>query len=258
MHIILTITATHDRFVNNTPGSHRQSVTETYHGAKGAALLSQKLSSPILHQDKDPLWASAAMLGISSMTSLEAAGPFEAWPLKPTDKSDLGWLNMTVGKKAIWNATDPFRDDSIFRGMKQTFSQFMEKPPARELHELQDEFVDLCHLRSLSDPQKSPYYYAISTLAGLRYLKCNRASVPFWLKFIGFMEPEFRKLLERKDPRALTLIAHWYAPLCGSVWWIARRAQIECRSICLYLQIYHSRDKRIENLMEGPRQTCGL
>lgn len=258
MHIILTIAATHDRFIQDRPGSHKQSVTETYHGARGAALLSRKLSAPIHDEDRDPLWASAAMLGIASMTAIEAANPLEAWPMKPSDNTDLSWLNMTAGKKAMWDVTDPFREESIFSSMKDSFSTFMIKPPGRELDELEPDLVELCSLRSCDDLERNPYYEAISTLAGLRYLKCNRESIPFWLKYIGFMSPDFRRLLEVKDPRALLLTAYWYAPLCGSVWWMARRARLESQSICLYLETYHFRDKEIQRLLELPKRTCGL
>ncbi|KAJ5247484.1 hypothetical protein N7468_002467 [Penicillium chermesinum] len=258
MHIILTITATHDRFIQDGPGSHKQSLAESYHGAKGAQLLSRKLSSQIHPDDRDPIWASAAMLGISSMTTLEAAAPREAWPFKPSESADLNWMDMSARKEAILNLTDPFRGDSIFRSMKDTFFTIMERPASRPIDELPKDFVELCSINNTPDPEENPYYYAISMLAGLRYLKCNRDSIPFWLKFIGFMTPEFRRLLELKDPRALLLTAYWYAPLCGSVWWIARRARLECQSICLYLETYYSQEVDIQKLLELPRQASGL
>ncbi|KAJ5627950.1 hypothetical protein N7490_010178, partial [Penicillium lividum] len=95
MHIILSVTATHDRILFAAPDNNKKSVAEVYHGAQGAGLLSQKLSSPILYEDRDALWSSAAILGIASMTSIEASTPAEAWPLKPDDPSDLYWLNLS-------------------------------------------------------------------------------------------------------------------------------------------------------------------
>ncbi|KAJ5677008.1 uncharacterized protein N7477_002641 [Penicillium maclennaniae] len=58
-------------------------------GPKELRCLIRKLTRPILPQDRDALWAAAALLGIASVTSIEASNPREAWPLKSYDPNDL-------------------------------------------------------------------------------------------------------------------------------------------------------------------------
>lgn len=64
MHVILTLTATHDRILSASKDNAKRSIAEAYHWSEGAALLNKKLSSPIRPQDRDALWAAAAILGL--------------------------------------------------------------------------------------------------------------------------------------------------------------------------------------------------
>jgi hypothetical protein len=64
--------------------------------------------------------------------------------------------------------------------------------------------------------------------------------------------------LEAKDHRALLLLAYWFAKVCNtSVWWLDRRATLECQAICLYLERY-STDVVVHDLLEFPRAKCGI
>src|SRR4051794_39850341 len=107
MHVILAITASHDRYL--APGSQSRSIPESYHGSQCAKLLNETLSQHVQPQDRDALWATTALLSILAVSSVNAATPSEAWPLKSSDPSDLEWLHMTEGKMAIWNLTEPMR-----------------------------------------------------------------------------------------------------------------------------------------------------
>lgn len=258
MHVILTITATHDRYLAITPETAKRSLTEAYHWSRGAALLNKKLSNPIIPQDRDALWAAAAMLGIASFTSIEASSPKEAWPLKPYDPADLDWVNMSQGKEAIWNATDPLRPDSIFHVMADEYRALMATPRLCEINEIPDELVRLCGLDELSAAQQNPYYTAVSMLVQLGGIQCTQTTMTKYLAFLRFMEPAFRNLLHRKDARALLILANWYAPMCQSLWWIARRARLECQAICLYLGKHHPDETDIQKMLICPRKQCGL
>ncbi|KAJ5937952.1 hypothetical protein N7454_004294 [Penicillium verhagenii] len=258
MHIVLAVTATHDRFLLPAPENGRRSLAEAYHGAQGAGLLSEKLSSPILYEDRDALWSSAAMLGIACMTSIEASTPAEAWPLKPDDPSDLDWLNMSVGKQAIWRATDPLRPDSIFHCMADEYAELMKRPYLREVEDILPGFVQLCSLDCPLYPNVNPYYTAASTISDLWPISCTKESAMRYLGFLGFMRPEFRDLLRGKDARALLIFAYWYALFSDSMWFMARRARLECQAICIYLEKYHADDIEIQWMLKMPKAKCGL
>lgn len=105
--------------------------------------------------------------------------------------------------------------------------------------------------------KQNPYLKAISLLTHFRGPNCRDGAIPRDLAFIGFMEGSFKRLLQVKDVRALLILAYFYAPLCGSSWFIARRAWLECRAICLFLGIVCV-DERVLGLLEWPRGMCGL
>ncbi|KAJ5578239.1 uncharacterized protein N7459_007203 [Penicillium hispanicum] len=258
MHIILNITAIHDRYLSKAPDGARRSLAEAYHGAKGAALLSKKLSAPIRPQDRDPLWASAAMLGVASMTSIEASSAQEAWPLKPFNPSDLDWLNMAVGKEAIWKVTDPLRPDSIFYVMADDYLTITAKPAPRHIKDIPYNFVELCGLDEPLAMDRNPYYCPVSVLTDVRENLWKKGAIPRYITFLSIMGSTFRILLERKDARALLILAYWYGPICRAEWWMAKRARLECQAICLYLEKYHTDENHLQRMLTVPKSECGL
>ena len=47
-------------------------------------------------------------------TTFSATSPQEAWPLKSHGESDLAWLCFAGSKLALWELTNPVRQDSLF------------------------------------------------------------------------------------------------------------------------------------------------
>ncbi|KAF3398110.1 hypothetical protein F1880_005993 [Penicillium rolfsii] len=230
MHVILTLTATHDRFLSMSKDNAKQSICEAYHWSRGAGLLSQKLSAPIQPQDRDALWAAAAILGLLSVTAIDASTPWEAWPLKPSDPSDLSWLNISHGKEAVWKATDPMRPDSIFYAMRDDYGILMTRPTPCEIHEMPQELVDLCQLNRMPDPTQNPYFIPVSVLTRLWHLKCTKTTMTRYMQFMGSLSPAFKSLLYEKDPRALLILAYWYGPMCDSLCGPAVTSPLDQRS----------------------------
>src|SRR4051812_10230370 len=102
MHATQALTAIHDRYLSSSSLSStaKLTTTETYHLSRGAALFSKKLSEPLQNSARDSLWATAALLGVISFSTIEAANPEEAWPLKPSEPSDFEWIGMSEHKAA--------------------------------------------------------------------------------------------------------------------------------------------------------------
>ena len=287
MHTILGITATHDRLSPALPSKLSSKIPpaityqESHHRQQAAKNLIKKLSTAIYPQDRDALWAAAALLGVTSLSSIESITPQETWPLKnqdkPPDPSHLQWMNLTKGKEAIWNLTNPLRPDSVFHILKEEYRVMTVDPGICAISELKVEFVDVFNLADHDqshDPSidtnptgkngngtrnlnPNPYLKAISILTHLRGPECRNGSIPRDLVFLSFMEGPFRSLLQVKDVRALLILAYWYAPLCGDAWFIARRAWLECRAICLFLENVCG-DMGVIGLLGWPRGMCGL
>ena len=71
------------------------------------------------------------------------------------------------------------------------------------------------------------------------------------------MQPVYKSLLERKDPRALLILAWWNAKVCHveECWWIQRRIVLEGRAICRYLRRWaREMGESVEKLVDRPRK----
>ena len=266
MHVVQTLTAMHDRYFSDPNSSQQVAPLESYHWYKGASTFNQRLSAPIKDQDRDAIWATAGMLGVIVFNSIEASTPEEAWPLRPPSPSDLEWIQMIEGKTTIWKIVNPLPADSIFRkdvGIARTITQLPPTLDSKET-ELPSGFTQLYNISNISsniDTTNNPYHAAVWTLAPLLHIKCTPATLGSFFVWINSLQPCFKRLLRQKDPRAMLLLAYWYAHINGSQWWVTRRATLECQAICLYLERYHhttTDDEIIQILLQGPKKSCGL
>ncbi|KAK9427001.1 hypothetical protein V1505DRAFT_95659 [Lipomyces doorenjongii] len=259
MHVVQTITAIHDRYLSASPNS-RYSITEIYHWSQAAALFHQKLSSPVKPSDRDALLATASLICIIAFSWVEASNPEEAWPLKRAEPSDLEWLRMIDGKAAVWKIANPLRPDSIFHDLAADYE--IDYPfsalTRRGIEGIPCAFVLLYSVDNSSTVHSNPYHAAVHTIAPLLHIECDPSTVVRFLSFITLMQPAFKRLLEQKDPRALLLLAYWYAKVCHSLWWMVRRAVLECQAICIYLERHHAGERAIQEMLQFPKMRCGL
>ncbi|KAK9235144.1 hypothetical protein V1525DRAFT_348901 [Lipomyces kononenkoae] len=255
MHSVQTITAIHDRYLSASPARHTP--TEVYHFSRAAALLNRKLSTAVQPSDRDAICATAALLGVIAFSCVEASTPEEAWPLKTSAHSDLDWLRMLEGKNTIWKAADPMRlDSSVFRTLDHELS--FPASTSFGIEGIPSAFIQVYDLDHTSTAENNPYHAAVHTLAPLLHIECVQSTIPMFLSFVCCMRPAFRMLLEQKDSRALVLLAYWYAKVCHSQWWIARRALLESEAICLYLERHHASDTAIQELVRFLRMRSEL
>ena len=256
MHITLAIAATHDRYLSS-PATGRRTTAETYHWSQCVALFNRKLSQPIQPEDRDPLWATAASLGVVALSSIEASIPEDAWPLKKSDASDLEWLRMSEGKMAVWNLTNPLRPGGRFRALSEEYAEWFLPIPCKGIDGVPAALLRLCDLDLSSTAENSPYFAAVHTLAQLQNLPSDQITMPRVLNFVGHMQPSFRSLLQEKDPIALLLLALWYTKARRSLWYFEHRATVECQAICKYLQRYHHSNRAIQESLPW-ELTCAL
>ncbi|KAF4629536.1 hypothetical protein G7Y89_g8614 [Cudoniella acicularis] len=260
MHVVQTVTAAHDRILSAP--AHQNSTkttTEIYHLSRAAALLNKTLSEPIRPEDRDAVWATAALLGLAAFSWIEVSSVEEAWPLKSPEPSDLEWITMSELKSVIYDLTQPSRPDSMFHKVDVSYKAANNTSPPT-LSDMPPLFLQLFELDDSSTPQNNPYLSAIKILVPLFLLnvECDRASIVRFLPFVGRMEPRFKALIESKDARALLLLAYWYAMVCKSVWWLERRANLECQATCIFLERYHGENELIQELLLFPKAKCGL
>lgn len=255
MHLVQALTSLHDR--HHSDNAHkRQIAAESYHLSRAAALFNRKLSGPLAPAERDSVWAAGCLIGWIVFCSVDATQASEAWPLAPSKPSDLDWIRMNDANKLLWGIADPMRADSMFSIMATQFATGMHKTSASDI-KMPPIFS---RVYGLDDPESEngPYATAVRALVALLPVECSSDNYVTFLLFQGHMQPDFRALLAQRDTRALLLLAYWYAKICRSVWWVERRAALECEAICLYLERYHGGDAEIQDLLHYPRMRCGM
>lgn len=238
---------------------------ESYHWLHGSAIYGRLLSQPIQHKDKDPLWGTAALLGAITIASIEATSPEQAWPLATSSDSDLDWLRMSDGKKAVWAMVNPLRPESVWRDVVNYEQQKDPEPYDHVVPELNMLYPFLVKMYNYdpfsqnSEEAQDPYHTAASILTRLLELECNHTNVLYFLSFLGHMDPRFRELLHHKDAKAMLLLAWWYGKMCTyNVWWQKRRMMLEGQAICIYIERNHGDQEDVVKLLDYPKIMTGL
>jgi hypothetical protein len=251
MHMIQSVTASHDRFLAGRTLS-AQSEVEVYHMSQGIKGFQHKLSNPVRPEDRDSLLVAATLVGVVTCFSLEASSVEGMWPLQD---SHLSWLDLSDGKKSIWRIVDPLRPDSIWKPLAEMY----ERDHILGERAYPSVLSVFDHLLSDDDssPEK-PYHRSASYLITLLDLDCTDAT---WMRFVAFIahvDPNFKVGLRNKDPWALLMLAYWYMKVCRGPWWTAARAILGGQAICLYLERYHSDDAAIQRAVRCPKKELDI
>jgi hypothetical protein len=151
-------------------------------------------------------------------------------------------MPMFIGKKEVWKITDPLRADTAFQPLApdHQYNCLPTYSTVVELQTLPSELIKLYGFDATLTADNNPYHAAASILTSLMNIECNHSTILKFLSFISYMHPDYKRLLEQKDPRALLLLAYWYAKVSQyQQWWIWQRAVLECQATCIYLERHH-------------------
>ena len=249
----------HDRHLLPTPMT-RLSAAEAYHWQRAITLFNAKLSGRIDASERDAVWATAVLIGIVTLCHIEAMTVEEAWPVAAPSSLDLNWLRMSDLKKGIWILAGLEKAGSVLQpwGLLASTSQPPGQVPAQEFRSLPTELLHLLALNSTCfSPISNPYHAAASALAQCLRIDHGKPIIVCFLSFISNLQPGYKRLLELKDPRALLVLAWWNVKVSQveECWWTWRRAVLEGRAICRYLEGWAKEmGKGVEELVECPRK----
>ena len=247
MHGILAMAAAHDRYLGIEPTRCRF-VREIYHSSQCIVLFKEWLSQPIEEKYKDAIWATGVTLAILAFSSIQVSSFEQAWPLKPSDSSDLQWVRLKASDKELWRLANPMRPSSVFRTASEVFSH-NQALPRRGIHGLSVKLAELCGVDESSTLENSPYFGFVHALSRLLDVPNGEASDSQILMVLGIISTTFSACLEEKDPVALLLLYLWYTRACQSRWWVDHRARHELPAIRTYLQRYHRNNGIIQALL---------
>jgi hypothetical protein len=142
---------------------------------------------------------------------------------------------MSDGKEEVWKLSQPLKADPVFHALAAVHMNDLLPTPSTklELKTFPLEFISLYGLDVISTDDNNPYHAAATDLA--QVLDIDHPITTILLSFVSTIRRDYKRLLERKDPRALLLLACWYAKICErQVWWLRQRALLEGQS---YLHI---------------------
>jgi hypothetical protein len=259
MHSIAAITLVHERYM---AGGVRTKATasEASHLFQATVLFRDRMAEHRGHFMKGELtalWCTAAMMYNLVFCLVEARTPEEAWPLRPDSLHDLNWLEMSSGKHEVKKISKPLHDiqDPAFEALDNWFPEELVRMNAG-LADLPLGFTSLYNLDRMSSSGQNPYYNTATEFITSLNLKKDEP-VKLILRFvciINFLKQDLKELLIVKEPRALLLLACWYARMAElPVWWMQPRIMLEGQAICLYLERYHSENINIQVLLRYPK-----
>ena len=260
MHALLSLTLMHDRYLSAVPNTNLTTM-EAFHWYQGVALFNSKIAGRVEPSERHAVYAAAVCLGVIAFFYIEAQTPEKAWPLKPSSPLDLNWLSLSDGKKELGRDAQPRVESIAFRSLNpfEYTKPRTSTSTALGLEALPPELVQLCGLDASSTSVNNPYYNVATALAKSLYSDCKLTTILSFLAVIGNFHPEYKRLLKRKDPNALLLLAYWFAKMCQIPhWWIMGRAALEGQAICMYLQRFHGDNRDIQKLVQFPRMMCSL
>lgn len=252
LHVALTLTAMHDRHLI-LQGHMRRTPSECFHWATALRLFNYELSQDLQTCNRDALWMTAGTMSWVALFAVETDDPEHVWPLCPASTSDLDWLEMQKGLRALWSMFGNHRQNSMFQLNK--FHKHQRclglPPPQPGIEGIASAFVKLYDLNSSSNATNNPYHSAVRLLSTL-FGETSEFEGSFrYLAFANTMEPEFEALLKNRDPRALLLMAIWYSMVePAALWWMSARASLTRRAIWTFLDRHCANDASIQAFLE--------
>lgn len=239
-----------------------QSARELYHWYHGTLQYNRKLTAPHLtSSERDAIWLTAVMLGCTALAHTDVVDPEQCWPLNDPSPMDLYWLKLSTGKKEAWAIADLSRPDSSLRRLFYNIATddfFIRTSDQEAFKALPPEMVELCNLNSSSTPEHNPYHAPAACLGRLVSTKSCQDNMLKYFTFIVRMTPDFQRLLEIRDPRAVLLML-WYQTLLGAgqhaQWYTKKRTVVEAEAMIYYLELHHSQIPGMDKLLEFPRRT---
>ena len=251
MHTVVALSSVHRRKLVNSTSSPGDSEARQY--SLALACYNSRLSSPMNQEDSDALLATATLINAYAFASTSSADAERCWPLTSSPNS-LQWLAVQQGPSLIMASIAQWLPQSVFLASFADFNLDPSTPlpsnPDAPVH-LMPRFYALC----ADDPIYKPY---LDMLAPLLPLNPTTANMAQYLPFISSLQPPFCALLQRRDSRALLVLAWWYALICPlDQWWLKQRVRTECMAICMFLERDWGRDSReLGGLLDFPARRC--
>lgn len=178
MHVVMTLTATYDREMNN-PLNSETNVFELDHYNRAIAMFSHALSMSIAETDKDALWVTCSIFKAVCFSHYDAVRPEDARPLNHNISSPLDWITLQDGFHAVWGLIGPLEPHSPFSDVVNKLLQASRQPisPIKEVTGIHPLMIQLFELTDSSHDSNNPYYHAVHLISSLMQIECNKHTI---------------------------------------------------------------------------------
>jgi hypothetical protein len=243
MHMLLSLTLMHDSHLSSSPSTALlQKHTSLQHWNTASSLFNALLARPIVPADRDAIWATGVVIGAASFWYVNSSDITRVWPLKRSEPSDLAWLRLGEGKRALWRVAEPTREDSVFHEIVKGHVSHCHSVPQwideyGAAMQASERVKRIFGIGVTSTVESNVYHLPLLILSRIQNMRLTHANVLSFLYVTAFVTPKLMDLLERKDVRAVFLIGWWFRMIeDGEVWWMASRARIEGRAVAVWLE----------------------
>ncbi|RAH64739.1 Zn(II)2Cys6 transcription factor domain-containing protein [Aspergillus aculeatinus CBS 121060] len=254
-HAITTVAYMYQRHTT-TPFRLTPDWAEFYHWDRALFGFNRKLSQSPQPGDKAALLSTSMLLWLLVFCHVDASSPEEAWPLSPNLVSGPTWLRIARGKDEVWRQMPSAPRDSISAALAPVENNpIMNRPapPPAPLQGVPASFLRLFDLGTGKQSSDSEAVYrsvAVNVAWALFGDRPPLLTILSFVTFLSTMSSNFKLLLLAKDPRALLLLACWYAKIRGlGVWWMTPRTVLEGESICRYLEQGYPEDPDLQKMI---------
>jgi len=257
-HAALALAATHQRFLRANELS--DSLVEQ-HLCKAITLFRSQLTTPPSSSTMDAVLLTSQILSTQNFF-LHRLEPSGSWSPKRSD--GLTWLTFLIGWRTLLLQHRSWLSTSI---LAKTAQQFPSSRQAllQSMSRLEKGMIDTIPIEwriafGISEEEEeldsNPYGKVLYDLAALVAREDRTRPLTHVMTFAYRLDPKLLTLLHERDPSAICIIAIWLGCLCQvDLWWVTRRARLECYAACEYLETCASDMQRL--LLDSTARACG-
>ena len=258
-HAVLALAATHQRFLR-LQGDPNSLVEQ--HLSKAVALFRSQLELPPSHFTMDAVLLTGSLLSTQNFFLSRSEWP-ESWSHK--DGGGLRWLARLGGWRtlllqhrswlsaSVWVRTVPHWQIPGSTRIR------LGSTPTLDLVELSCipvDWRDAFDIGKEEDLSSKPCGKALYDLATLMARDDRARPLTQVMIFAYRMDSRMLKSLHDRVPAAICILAMWLGCLCRfDIWWLVRRARLECFAACEYLDTVASVSQKA--LLVSTAEVCG-
>ncbi|KAA8649095.1 Zn(II)2Cys6 transcription factor domain-containing protein [Aspergillus tanneri] len=233
---------------------------EAYFWQQAIQLYQAALLPGVSRKNVDALISTCMFISLVSLCP-DDFKPTDSWVFT-NNPADMNWLYLQSGLRCILQQAEQYLNGCIwgtaFMGFHEIECQLFNYEGHCGPDGLDPLFADFCGIDEYTNETTSPYYTPLKSLTTLLELEKNLFNASMCTTYMGRLEFDFLALLQKRDPAALMIIAHWMGLMCLlTKWqpWVEGRIRAECIAICMFFE--RSTDPRVPPLLEFPAFACG-